>query len=104
MKHFSGATRNCVIDCIEPSPKNPPDHFILHVGKNDLALNQTLGEITSIINLEPLLMGEFHDVSTSSIILRIDDKRLHEKGCEVNHYLGESVKQTIYNWSVTQIE
>lgn len=47
-----GATIDCRKDYDKPSLKNSPDHFILHLGTNDLISNQTLEQIaSSIINL-----------------------------------------------------
>ena len=37
VKTFSGAMVSCMEDYMKPSLRNPPDHFILHVGKNDLS-------------------------------------------------------------------
>ena len=80
-------------DYVKPPLKNPPDHFILHVGKNNLISNQTSEEIAiSIINLASSMKEESYDVSISSIILSTDDKRLHQKGCEVNDHLREKCK------------
>ena len=47
---------------------------------------------TSIINLASSMKRESYGVSISSIILRTDDKRLHQKGCEVNDHLREKCK------------
>ena len=52
VKHFYDVTADCMKDCVKPALKNPPDHFILCVGTNDLIPNQTSEEITiSFINL-----------------------------------------------------
>lgn len=74
--------------------RNPPIHFILYVGTNILVSNQTSEEIsTYIINLALLMKGESHDISIASVILRTDDKRLYQKGYEVNEHLGKNVKR-----------
>ena len=58
--HFSGATTGYIKGYFKIPSKNPPDHFILHVGANDLISNQTSVEIAiSIINLESSMKGEF---------------------------------------------
>ena len=36
VKSFSGATVSCMEDYMKPSIRNSPEHFILHVGTNDL--------------------------------------------------------------------
>ena len=89
-KKFSGATVSCMEDYMKPSLRNPPDHFILHVGTNDLSSVKSPHEIAeSIMNLACQLKNEKHDVSVSTIILRTDDEILNEKGIEVNSYLKE---------------
>ena len=78
---------------VKPFLKNPPGYFILGIGANDLTSNQTLEEIAAtIINLASKVKGESYDVSISSIMLRTDDKRLHQKECEVNDRLRETCK------------
>ena len=48
-------------------------------GTNDLVSNQMLEEIAaSIINLTLSIKGESCDISISSIIVRTDDKELHQ--------------------------
>ena len=47
----------------------------------------------SIINLACRLKNEIHDVSVSTIILRLDDKKLNEKEMEVNLHLKELSKE-----------
>ena len=90
IKTFSGATISCMEDYMKPSLRNPPDHFILHVGTNDLSSDKSPHEIAeSIINLACQLKNEKHDVSVSTIVLRTDDKILNLKGIEVNSYLKE---------------
>ena len=73
---------------MKPFLKNSSVHFILHVGENDLSFERCSMEIAkSIINLACRLKSEIHDVSVSTIILRTDDKKLNEKGMEVNLHL-----------------
>ena len=80
---------------MKPPLRNPPDHFILHVGTNDLSSEKSSMKITeSIINLVCRLKNKIHDVvSVSTIILRTDDKKLNEKGMEVNLHLKELSKE-----------
>ena len=94
MKTFSGATVSCVEDYMKPSLRNPLDHFILHVGTNDLSSEKCSMKIAeSIINLSCRLKNKIHDVSVSTIILRTDDKKLNEKEMEVNLHLKELSKE-----------
>ena len=88
MKNFFVATLSCMEDHVKPSLRNPADHFILLVGTNDLFSEKSSMKIgESIINLACRLKNKMHDVSVSTIILRTDDKRLNEKGIEVNLHL-----------------
>ena len=47
----------------------------------------------SIINLSCQLKNEMLDVSVLTIILRTDDKKMKEKGMEVNFHLKELIKE-----------
>ena len=52
VKHFSGATTNCMEDYIKPSLRKDPNRIILHVGTNDLILDSiSKYTATSIVNL-----------------------------------------------------
>ena len=52
VKSFSGATTQCMVDDMKPSIRTQPDHFILHVGTNDLTSNTPSDEIArNIISL-----------------------------------------------------
>ena len=94
VKTFSGATVSCMGDYMKPSLRNPPDHFILHVGTNDLGSDKSPTEIgKSIVNLACQLKNEKHDVSVSTIIIRADDKKLNDKGIQVNLHLKELCKE-----------
>ena len=54
----------CMEDYMRPSLRNLPDHFILHVGTNDLSSEKSSMEMAeSIINLACRLKNEMHDVS-----------------------------------------
>ena len=77
VKHFSGATTNCMEDYMKPTLRKDPNHIILYVGTNDLILDRTSQDIaTSIVSLMCSVKGENYDVSISNIILRIDNKKL----------------------------
>ena len=79
---------------MKPSPRNPSDHFILHVGTKDLSSEKSSTEIAeSMINLACRFKNEIHDVSVLTIILRTDDKILNEKGLEVNLHLKKLSKE-----------
>ena len=94
LKTFSGATVSCMEDYMKSSLRNSPDHFILCVGTNDLSSEKCSMEIAkSLINLVCWLQNEIHDVRFSIIILRTDDKKLNEKGMEVNLHLKELSKE-----------
>ena len=98
IKTCSGTTVSCMEDYMKPSLRNPPDHFILHVGTNDLSSDKSTHKIAeSIINLACQLKNKKHDASISTIILRTDDKILNEKGIEVNSYLKELCKKGTFS-------
>ena len=51
MKAFSRATVSCMENYMKPSLRNPPDHFILHVGTNDLSCEKSSMETDKIMDL-----------------------------------------------------
>ena len=94
VKSFSGATVSCMEDYMKPSIKNSPDHFIWHVGTNDLySENSSMEMAESITNKAFRLKNEMHDVGVSIIVLRTHDKKLNEKGMRVNLHLKELSKE-----------
>ena len=94
VKSFSGATVSCMEDYMKPSIKNSPDHFILHVGTNDLySENSSMEMAESITNKAFRLKNEMHEVGVSIIVLRTHDKKLNEKGMRVNLHLKELSKE-----------
>ena len=94
VKHFSRAKTKCMKDYIKPSQRENSDHYILHVGTNDLCLDRSPELIAkSIIDLALTLKSESHDVSVSSIIVRNDSDTLNKKGCEVNAILMDLCKE-----------
>ena len=94
VKSFSGATTQCMVDYMKPSIRTQPDHFILHVGTNDLTSNTPSDEIArNIINLASEMKSEKSDVSISTIITRADKPELNKKGVEVNNHLKEMCKE-----------
>ena len=81
-------------DYIKPSQRENSDHYILHVGTNDLCLDRPPELIAkSIIDLALTLKSESQDVSVSNIIVRNDSDTLNKKGCEVNAILMELCKE-----------
>ena len=81
-------------DYIKPSQRENSDHYILHVGTNDLCLDRSPELIAkSIIDLALTLKSESHDASISIIIVRNDCDTLNKKGCEVNAILMEFCKE-----------
>ena len=80
VKHFSGATTNCMEDYMKPSLRKDPNHIILHVGTNDLILYMTSQDIaTSIVNLACSMKGENCDVSIKNITGELTTKNLIKK-------------------------
>ena len=96
VKSFPGAKISCMKDYVKPSLRNTANHFILHVGKNDLNPNQTSEVITKeIYDLATSLKNKQHDVSISDITLRTDNSKLNAKPCEVNQFLTELCHERI---------
>ena len=90
VKSFPGAKTSCMKDYVKPSLRSTPNHFILHVGTNDLNSNQTSEVIAKeIVDLATSLKNNQHDVSVSNIILRTDNSKLNAKRCEVNRILSQ---------------
>ena len=90
VKHFSGAKTKCMKDYIKPSQRENSDHYILHVGTNDLCLDRSPELIAKfILDLALTLKSESHDVSILNIIVRNDSDTLNKKGCEGNVVLME---------------
>ena len=98
VKQFSGAKTKCMKDYTKPSLRENLDHFILHVGTNDLNTERSPELIEkSIIDLATTLKGNSRDVSVSNIIVRDDNSSLNETGCEINAYLKEMCKERKLN-------
>ena len=76
----------------------------MHVWTNDLSSEKSSMEIAkSIINLSCQRKNEMLDVSVLTIILRTDDKKMKEKGMEVNFHLKELIKEkSIFFKLITQ--
>ena len=70
VKTFLGAKTTYMHDYVKPSVRSSLDHFILHVGTNDLSSDKSPEEIArSIIDLATSVKNEKHDVSISNIII-----------------------------------
>ena len=81
-------------DYIKPTQRENSDHYILHVGTNDLCLDRSPELIAkSIIDLALTLKSESHNVSVSNIIVRNDSETLNKKGFELNAVLMELCKE-----------
>ena len=94
VKTFLGAKTICMHDYVKPSVRSSPNHIILHVGTNDLSSDKSSEEIArSIIDFATSIKNEKHDVSVSNIIIRADNKKLEEKRCKVNSFLGKLCKE-----------
>ena len=88
VRSFPGAKVQCMEDYKKPSIRDEPDHFIVHVGTNDLNSEVSSKSIVeSIVDLAMSLKTESNDVSVSNIVLRTDNSLLNQKGSEVNSHL-----------------
>ena len=89
VKLFPGAKTSCK-DYVKQSLRSTTNHFILHVGTNDLNSNETSEAIAKeIVDLATSLKNNQRDVSVSNIILRTDNSKLNVKRCEVNQILSK---------------
>ena len=72
-------------DYLKPSLTESPDHFVLHVGTNDLDSDRPPDLIAkSIFDVASSLKANKHDVTISNIITRNDS--FMAKANEVNKY------------------
>ena len=87
IRPFSSAKTSDMEYYITPTKREfDPGIYILHVGTNDLTLNDTPKEITEhIVNIAPSLKTENNTVEISNIVPRGDSKK--EKAEAVNKLL-----------------
>ena len=84
------------IDSKESQNKNTPECFCIKE-KESQSSDKLPEEIArSIVDLATSIKNEKHDVSISNIIIRAGDKKLEEKRCEVNSFLGKLCKEKNY--------
>ena len=85
-KSFSRAKVRCLKDHMKSSLCKNPNHFVLHIGTNDLNSNKSLELIAkSITDVGSSLKNDSHDVSISSIVVTND--KFKEKAVQVNEKL-----------------
>ena len=88
VRSFPGAKVQCIDDYKKPSIRDEPDHFIIHVGTNDLNLGVSSKSVAeSIVDLAMFLKTESNDVRVSNVVLRTDNSLLNHKRSEVNLHL-----------------
>ena len=88
VRHFLGAKVHCMKDYLKPSLRENPDHFVLHVGTNDLDSDRSPDLIAkSIVDVASSLKTDKHDVTISNIITRND--HFMAKTNEGNKFLTE---------------
>ena len=97
VKRFAVAKTTCMENYMQHSSRNASNHFILHVGTNDLDSDKTAEHIANTLMMNTLMIPcddtDQHDVSISNIILRTDNTKLNKKGCLVNSILAEMCKE-----------
>ena len=87
---FPGAKVQCMDDYKKLSIRDEPDHFIVHVGTNDLNSEVSSKSIAeSIVYLTMTLKTESNNVSVSNIVLRTDNSLSNQKQYEVNSHLKD---------------
>ena len=87
---FSGATIDDMVDFAKPVIKRKPKKIILHVGTNNLKMDQPKKIKNKVAGLVDSIKAEHPsiDVAVSSIIFRSDDQSLNSKIDEVNRRLS----------------
>ena len=87
---FPGAKVQCMDDYKKLSIRDEPDHFIVHVGTNNLNSEVSSKSIAeSIVYLTMTLKTESNNVSVSNIVLRTDNSLSNQKQYEVNSHLKD---------------
>ena len=96
IKSFSRAKIKDINDYIKPALREDPNHFILHIGTNDLTSASKSEELIAeeILELALKLKSETHKVSISNVIVRRD--KWSAKAQKVNKYLKELCRK--YNF------
>ena len=70
VRSFPRATTQCMNDYVKPSIRAQPDHFILHVGTNDLISNSTPTEVArKVFDRAGRLKSDTCDVTISELII-----------------------------------
>ena len=94
VRSFPGATTQCMDDYVKPSIRAQPDHFIGHVGTNDLISDSTPTEFArNIFNMPGRLKSDTCHVTISELIIRMDNPDLDKKRTEVNTHLKKMCKE-----------
>ena len=95
---FSGATIDDMVDFTKPVIKRKPKKIILHVGTNNLKMDQPKKIKNKVAGLVDSIKAEHPsiDVAVSSIIFRSDDQSLNSKIDEVNRRLSSFCQSK--NW------
>ena len=95
---FSGATIDDMVDFAKPVIKRKPKKIILHVGTNNLKMDQPKKIKNKVAGLVDSIEAEHLsiDVAVSSIIFRSDDQSLNSKTDEVNRRLSSFCQSK--NW------
>ena len=85
-------------DHVKPTLRDiNPDHIILHVGTNDLRMENTASQIAkATIDLATSLENDDDTVTVSSIVPRLDD--LNNKANEVNRCLVLMCKERNFSF------
>ena len=88
VRSFPGAATQCMNDYGKPSIRAQPDHFILHVGTNDLISDSTPTEVArKVFDIARRLKSDTCDITFSELIIRIDNPDLDKTRIEVNTHV-----------------
>ena len=90
VRNLAGAKTRNMKDYLKSSLGKSPNHFILHVRKNDLN-SERHSELIAILiaDLAASLKNRTYNVSISNIIVRTNIQELREKALTVNKEISE---------------
>lgn len=98
IKSFPGATTYDMCDYIKPVLRKKPDNIVIHIGTNNLKLQEPDEVADQIIQICETIENECPDstISISELIQRSDDEQLSNKVSEVNKALKSFCRSRNY--------
>ena len=91
VRSFSGATTEDMESYLIPLMNKKPDHILLHLGTNNLAVDTTEVIVEKLLRLVNMITSKGIQCSVSELIVR--DDTLWHKGIKVNQLLNNKVTE-----------